>query len=351
MVNMNKHKQRRSAGMLMVQLQLVALILCGATNVSCFQTKNLNLNLNSYSYSWRESESSSRLSFSSSRRSSFSLPFLPSFSSSLFSTVSTQDTDGNQEAVPEVQIVEHMPEPLPANLKNHYYLLRHGLSTANVAGIISSARSLAYSDKHGLTETGYQQGVDSATQLLQLLKQNQDKNGKREKIVFISSPFARARQTAQACLDGLHLVQDELGGLGLDNMELSTDIVLNVGLMERYFGRLDDQAIYTYAYVWPLDKFNVTHTAFDVESVAAVCTRLRQVVQDLETTYTDCHIVWVSHADVLQIAQLYGAGAENVGIFSEYRFANGEVRAMARNVDSLPDPSPLPAPERGTKSV
>lgn len=239
-----------------------------------------------------------------------------------------------------------MPKALPDNLKNTYYLLRHGLSTANVASIISSARTLAYTDKHGLTDVGYNQGKDSATQLLQLLKENNAKAG--EKVVFVSSPFARARQTASACLDGLGEQKEAVKELGL---QVETEIVLHVDLMERYFGRLDGEDIHTYAYVWPLDKFNVTHTAFDVESVAAVCTRLYKVVEQLEDEYADTHIVWVSHADVLQIGQLYGAGAENVGAFSSYRFANGEVRLMARTPDSLPEPSPLAAPQRGTTQV
>ena len=74
--------------------------------------------------------------------------------------------------------------------------------------------------------------------------------------------------------------------------------------------------------VWPLDKFNVTHTAFDVESVAAVCTRLRALVRELEAAYDNAAIVLVSHADVLQIAQLYAAEVPNVGYFSSYRFAS-----------------------------
>lgn len=119
--------------------------------------------------------------------------------------------------------------------------------------------------------------------------------------------------------------------------------------MERYFGRLDGEAIYTYAYVWPLDKFNSTHTAFDVESVAAVCHRWHQVITKLEGRYDDCYIVLTSHADVLQIGQLYAAHAENVGAFSSYRFQNGEVRPMVvARPDTLPDPVPLDPPERGT---
>ena len=266
----------------------------------------------------------------------------------------------------EPQVVEEMPNPLPDDLKNTYYLLRHGQSTANVASVISSSRSLAYSDRHGVTSLGYEQGKQSASQLVQLLQQESSKG---DKVVFISSPFARARQTAQACIDGLFdttFVSDGEEPRNLSNalddlhLDISSDIILDERLMERYFGRLDDEAIYTYAYVWPLDGFDVTHTAFDVESVAAVCTRLNDLINDLEDTFNKnddsendsgkYHVVLVSHADVLQIAQLYGANAPNVGKFSSYRFTNGEVRVMKRTPDSLPEPSPLEAPQRGTRT-
>ena len=238
-------------------------------------------------------------------------------------------------------IATAMPDPLPATLQNTYYMLRHGQSTANVEGIISSARTLAYSDKHGVTPLGYDQGMQASQHLLDLIKVHQKSQGNR--VVMISSPFARARQTAQACLDGL--AQTTIDPLDL---QIDTDIQLDDRLMERYFGRLDNEAIYTYAYVWPVDQFNVTHTAFGVESVAAVATRVREMIVNLEEQYSNCHLVLVSHADVLQICQLYAANVENVGTFSSYRFQNGEVRVMKLTPDSLPDPSPLQAPKRGT---
>jgi len=244
------------------------------------------------------------------------------------------------------EIVDRMPDPLPCNLKNHYYMLRHGQSTANIAEIISSSRSLAYSEKHGLTPFGYEQGRESATQLLDILEE--EGTNSEQKLVFVSSPFARARQTAEACMDGLVGNEDNQKRIKMMGLEIADEIVLENGLMERYFGRLDADSIYTYAYVWPMDAINVTHTAFDVESVAAVCTRLSQVVDRCEEKYDDMHIVWVSHADVLQIGQLYAANAENVGRFSAYRFKNGEVRAVKNTADSLPDAVPLEAPKRGT---
>jgi broad specificity phosphatase PhoE len=244
----------------------------------------------------------------------------------------------------ETRIVTEMPGPLPET-KNRYYFLRHGQSTANLASIISSDRSLAYSDKHGLTPFGYKQGKESAQQLLDQLEAEGVKSG--EKVVFVSSPFARAHQTAQACLDGL---ADDDNRKRAESMgvEIATDIVMEHRLMERYFGRLDGEAIYTYAYVWPVDKMDVTHTAFEVESVAAVCTRLAEVVERCESDFEEGRHHIVSHADVLQIGQLYAANADNVGEFSSYRFKNGEVRAMKRSQADLPEPVPLEAPKRGT---
>mmetsp|Transcript_26828 Transcript_26828/g.53669 ORF Transcript_26828/g.53669 Transcript_26828/m.53669 type:complete len:137 (+) Transcript_26828:325-735(+) len=98
-----------------------------------------------------------------------------------------------------------------------------------------------------------------------------------------------------------------------------------------------------------VDMFMPTHTAFDVESVAAVSTRIRSTLLDIDSRYPEGgnHIVLTSHADVLQITQCYAAGLENVGMFSQYRFGNGEVRKMGRDVGSLPEPVPLQPPKRG----
>ena len=241
----------------------------------------------------------------------------------------------------DIPTADSLPPPLPCDLHNTYYLLRHGQSTANVASIISSSRSLAYTDRHDVTALGYEQGKASAKALLELVNNKQP----HAQLVLVSSPFARARSTAAACLEGLLEI-------GIHNTTLNTHIHLHNGLVERYFGKLDGQAIPTYAYVWPLDRFDVTHTAFGTESVAAVSTRVQQTILDLEEQWEDAHVVLVSHADVLQIAQLYAAGANNVGLFSSYRFQNGEVRQMhVGTTEYLPEPVPLVPPDRSTKTA
>ncbi|KAL3803564.1 hypothetical protein ACHAWO_012879 [Cyclotella atomus] len=249
---------------------------------------------------------------------------------------------------PTIPIVDSMPSRLPP-LNNYYYLLRHGQSTANVEGIISSARSLAGSTKHGLTLLGEQQGIDSAGPLIDLIEEDL-KNGElcsTKNVIFYSSPFARAKETAYACLKGIdgEGFKSKVNELGLN---VSPAVALEDRLMERYFGRLDGKELSTYAYVWPVDMFLPTHTAFDAESVAAVSTRIRSAILDIDAKHsTGNHIVLTSHADVLQITQVYAAGLENVGEFSSYRFGNGEVRRMGREVGSLPEPVPLQPPKRG----
>ena len=268
-------------------------------------------------------------------------------------TMTTTETSSSSIATkPNAEVVSSMPPPLPSDtLKNRYFLLRHGQSTANVAGIISSSRSLAYSDRHGLTPLGYEQGVNSSEALLDLLSSSSlDKT--YSKLKFISSPFARAYQTAQACLDGLvqlqqdETQQDRFTAAGITDLTDSMSIAYDDELMERWFGRLDGEPLMTYAYIWPMDRFNVTHTTYDVESVAAVATRLRRVILRLEEQYEGYNLVLTSHADVLQILQQYGANVDNVGEFSSYRFGNGEVRFMDSTPESLPEPKPMNPPMR-----
>ena len=272
----------------------------------------------------------------------------------------TANNPAIQEVTSEgIYIVNAEPEPLPDPLHNDYYLLRHGQSEGNVEGVISSARSLATSEKHSLTPLGYEQGRDSAKQFLERVESEGDGGtaDKKRRVFFYSSPFARARQTAQSCMDAL--LDDEANNKKVEelHLDIQTDagVILEDGIMERYFGRLDDAAIHTYAYVWPVDMFTPFNTGFDVESVAAVSTRLRETIVKIdgnERHSDDAEegdiVVMASHADVLQILQVYAAGAENAGIFSQYRFLNGEVRKMKRTVDSLPPPQPLAPPEKGT---
>ena len=264
--------------------------------------------------------------------------------------------------VPPVQTVHELPEPLSSN-RNHsnnnnhnnnhiqYYLLRHGQSTANVAEVISSDRyTLSYTEKHGLTELGKQQATASAQSLLRhmlLLQENHPNHPNHHhhhRLIFVSSPFARARQTALACYHGIQdliLPTSNTGGHHHNIvLEIRPSILIHNALVERYFGIYDNDILDTYGYVWPLDQINVTQTVNEVESVAAVATRISTFLRHMDqyimthydddnnkddddnmiTTTTTNHVVLVSHGDVVQIAQLYAANVSNIGEFSSYRF-------------------------------
>ena len=188
-----------------------------------------------------------------------------------------------------VAVVAGMPPPLPP-LRNIYYLLRHGQSTANVDGIISSSRDLAGSDRHGLTMLGLEQGRDAAAQLLDLIANDTAGASSSSSVYFYSSRFARAIETARACLGEMTKSDDGDGG-GTSRrareagLAMCEGVTVHDGLMERYFGRLDGMALSTYAYVWPVDMFDPTHTAFDVESVAAVSARLRATLLDIDSRH------------------------------------------------------------------
>jgi len=121
-------------------------------------------------------------------------------------------------------VVKEMPDPLPLILKNSYYLLRHGQSWGNVEGVISSAPTLATNDKHGLTPLGYNQATNSSNFLLDLIIKEEKKP---YRVFFYSSPFARARQTAQACLEGLKGADTEI-------CPIHDDLIIHYGLMERW---------------------------------------------------------------------------------------------------------------------
>lgn len=136
---------------------------------------------------------------------------------------------------PTIPIVKCMPPPLPP-LNNYYYLLRHGQSTANVEGIISSSRSLSGSTKHGLTLLGVQQGQDSASALIDLIEQD-IKHGElasTKSVYFYSSPFARAKETAHACLQAIEAKNEVINKVNELGLDVNKNVVLEEGLMERY---------------------------------------------------------------------------------------------------------------------
>ena len=217
-------------------------------------------------------------------------------------------------------------DPLP-KLKNRYFALRHGLSTANVAGIISSLPTVGTST-HGLTEEGRTQSRESAKSILRAIGGEDE----LERLVVYSSDFTRARETAEEAVSALY------EGTG----QAPPRVLTLENLRERFFGELDGTDVGTYNDVWPLDLEDAHHTTFGVESVNSVAQRTRKMFLQLEAAHPEGGkpILLTSHADTLQIMQCFVAGAD-CRLFSQYRFKNGEVRALGESPSTLPVPTPL----------
>lgn len=87
----------------------------------------------------------------------------------------------------------------PAGLKNRYFGLRHGESEANKLGVISSDPDIG-SRMHGLTALGRSQARLAASELLRQVDRD---TVDPSTLVFVSSHFRRARETAEQCIQAV----------------------------------------------------------------------------------------------------------------------------------------------------
>jgi probable phosphoglycerate mutase len=162
-------------------------------------------------------------------------------------------------------------------LRNRYFVLRHGESLANVAGMIVSDPHHGVG-QYGLTTHGQQQVRHTLAQHHTLDPHTR----------IYSSDFLRAQETAR-------LAQAQLG--------VTADICLCLPLRERYFGHFEGTSTDNYQQVWSADSVDPWHTHHGVESVMAVLDRVTRFVRVLEQRWHGHTIVLVSHGDPLQILQ------------------------------------------------
>ena len=199
--------------------------------------------------------------------------------------------------------------PVAARLTNHYFLLRHGHSLANLQRLISSEPALAVKE-HGLSHKGVQQAAHAADAFAALLA-----GRPRCRVALFSSDFLRARETAGIVLDRL-MTEPRLKVLG-------ERVHTNTSLRERSFGDLDGQHDSNYNRVWEADQIDAAHTQYGVESIesvlargaAAVCDAEAQLSAeeasaDREADAAPWHVVLVAHGDVLQILQTWFMGVD-----------------------------------------
>jgi broad specificity phosphatase PhoE len=162
-------------------------------------------------------------------------------------------------------------------LKNRYYGLRHGTSTANAKRIIMSDPNLGVRS-YGLTEAGQ---IEVENGVMAAIK-NQWIDGRT--LIFFSD-FRRTMESAKITSEILH----------------TRALKPSRSLRERRFAGLDGQPDANYARVWEHDLRDPNHTEFSCESVNGVLERMQRFVLRAEQQYADQTILMVSHGDPLQI--------------------------------------------------
>ncbi|MEH6550913.1 MAG: histidine phosphatase family protein [Pseudomonadales bacterium] len=186
-------------------------------------------------------------------------------------------------------------------MSNRYFIMRHGQSEANVAGIIISAPDSGVAE-YGLSEEGSRQVRLSASLV--------------DGDVFsrvICSDFKRAQQTAQ-------LVHEIL--------EIVSPLETSSALRERFFGSLEGGSDSRYPDVWRYDVDDERHSNFGVESVGEVVNRTTQLIQLLEQRFNNESILLVSHGDTLQILQTLFEGVSPSSHRSLPPLAVAEIRRL-----------------------
>src|SRR3990167_4575280 len=117
-------------------------------------------------------------------------------------------------------------------LKNRYFVIRHGESKPNVGQFILSHLEDGKHADFGLTEKGRQQVQESVTEALIMGWLGSD-------TLIYSSPFSRCKETAQ-------IAKSVLG--------VRSEVMFEDRLRERWFGALERQHSENYQLVWDFDK-------------------------------------------------------------------------------------------------
>ncbi|MFZ3044192.1 MAG: histidine phosphatase family protein [Minisyncoccia bacterium] len=164
-------------------------------------------------------------------------------------------------------------------MNNAYFVLRHGQSRANLAGIILSHLENGKKDDYTLTPLGEEQ-------VRQSVSESKANGMLGPKTIIISSPFSRTLRTAE-------IAKEILGS--------EHDFSIDDRLRERWFGDWEQTSDANYANVWTNDSKGLDHADAHVESVHDVQKRVMELFNELEAQYHGETFLLISHGDVLQI--------------------------------------------------
>lgn len=172
-----------------------------------------------------------------------------------------------------------------SHLKNEYFVLRHGESEANAAGLISSNLERGVRT-HGLTPKG-------ASQVTSSVNEAKRKGWLNNKTMIFSSDFKRAAETADIARQILN----------------ARPIKFERALRERDLGMFDSKKGLPYTQIWPrTDEEANYHKVKDVEGPQQILSRLARLINKLEEKYTTERLLLVTHGDIIQVLQAAFAG-------------------------------------------
>lgn len=192
-------------------------------------------------------------------------------------------------------------------MNNSYFLMRHGESQANLADLIISDPKVGCA-QYGLSPKGREQAQNSARD-----------SGLGPETIIICSDFLRTQETAE-------VVRRVIG---------SETIIPEMGLRERYFGKIEGTSGHAYKTIWAQDSKDSVNSLLDAESPHHLALRLRKTMEKFENSYLDATILLVSHGDTLRFLQLEMAQRDLTEHLQVRLFEPAEIRALAE----LPNPA------------
>lgn len=189
-------------------------------------------------------------------------------------------------------------------LKNHYIVLRHGNSVANVKGLIMSQPN---KEQDGITSEGEDQ-IRLAAYVA--------RNSGIQIDTIITSPLKR-------CTDSASNFAQAYGFYG--------EIITRNELRERDFGIFDGRSSINYRTVYSADKDSPRGSAaYRAETPKDVLKRVTSLITEIEETDKGKTILLVTHADVGEITQasLHGLPPETHRFFID-KLMNGALRTIS----------------------
>ena len=173
-----------------------------------------------------------------------------------------------------ISVIHPSRNQMDLDLRNSFFVMRHGKSLANAQKLIVSDPATGCVD-FGLTEAGKVSVLNQVRVILNMV-------GSSPRI--LSSDFLRARQTAE-------IVAESCGN----------EVEIRQQLRERWFGELDQSDDSGYGQVWEEDRLDASHTKWNVESVNSVGDRMSNLVRELNEENENQFFLLVSHGDPIQI--------------------------------------------------